>query len=284
MAVLLAVASASLLGVSDFLSGLAGRRSTVAGSVTTIAWLASVVGAAVAWLAVAVVPPVSIEATDLRWTLVAGIGVAAVRPLLYLGMTRGPIVVFAPTFALVALVVPAVLGPLAGQSLAVPELVGVVVALPAVVLISSSPRPPRLSELAGSPAVLLGVVVGALLGGISLAFSFVSTDAGILPAAVTQTMAAVLIPLVALVRLPVARPTPTLAGWGGGIGLISIVAVFASVLAFQRGSAAVVSAVLGLSPALTIVLARRLLDEPVVRVQFVGIGMGVVAVALFALA
>ena len=282
VAVLLAVASASLLGTGDFLSGLAGRRFTIVGVTTTIAWLASIVGGVVAWAVLAVVPPEALSAGDVGWTVVAGVGVAVVRPLLYLGMSRGPIVVFAPTFSLVALVVPAVVGPLVGQSLSPPEAFGVLIALPAVVLVSSSPRPPRPSELLGSPAVVLGVVVGALLGGVSLCFSFISTDAGVFPAALTQSMAAVLIPLVLLVGQPLPRPDRPVAGWAVAIGVIDIIAVFASVLAFQRGSAAVVSAVLGLAPAVAIVLARRILHEPIVRVQLFGASLGVAAIALFA--
>ncbi|MEO1063251.1 MAG: DMT family transporter [Actinomycetota bacterium] len=282
MAVLLAVASASLLGTGDFLSGLVGRRVRLPGISTTVAWSASVVGALVAWLVLAVAPPGELTATDVGWAVVAGFGVAAVRPLLYLGMARGPIVIFAPTFSLVALIVPAIVGPLVGQGLSLLEVGGVLLALPAVVFVSSSPRPPRPSELLGSPAVVLGCVVGGLIGAISLCFSFISTDAGVMPAAVTQSMAALLIPVVLLVGQPLPRPDRPVLGWSALIGFVDILAIFASVLAFQRGSAAVVSAVLGLAPAVAIVLARTVLDEPIVRIQLVGAALGAVAIALFA--
>jgi drug/metabolite transporter (DMT)-like permease len=281
VALLLATLSSAFLGAADFLSGLGGRRLDRPGASMAMAWWASIVGAVVATAFVALFPPDDLGLDDIGWSVAAGLAVTVVRPLLYLGMTTGPIAVFAPTFSLVALVVPAVFGPLIGHDLGSVELVGVVVALPAVVLVSSGDRLPTLTELHGSAAVRLGVTVGALLGVMSLCLALVDEGADTAPAAISQGVAAVLIPAMLLVGVPLARPDAAVLRWGSLVGLIDIVAVLATVVAYQRGAVAVVSAVLGLAPLISILLARTVLGEEIRPLQIAGGGLGVVALACF---
>lgn len=273
-----------LLGIGDFLAGLGGRRLAVEGSTATMAWVASVVGTVVAGVYLLVVPPEAFGGADLAWALVAGVLVSFARPLLYLGMAKGPIVVFAPVFALFSVAVPVLVGPFVGESLAGLEIVGIVLALPAVVMVSSEDRVPRPREAVRSPAFALAVLVGTILGLIALTFSAIDQSAGAGPAFVSQAVGIVGVPLAARTFGRVARLGRGMVSWGAGVGAIEIVAVIANVAAFQRGSAAVVAAVLGLTPVVSIVLAWRVLAEPIHRVQVVGSAFGVASILLFSLA
>jgi drug/metabolite transporter (DMT)-like permease len=66
------------------------------------------------------------------------------------------------------------------------------------------------------------------------------------------------------------------------VGAIDIVAIIASVIAFQRGNVAVVAAIMGFAPAITIALAWRVFHERVRGWQWAGAALASSAVLLFA--
>lgn len=282
MSVLLAGLAAGLLGVGDFFAGLGGRRSEHAGAAMSIAWVASVVGAAVAGVFVLVVQPAAFGRSDLLWSLAATVFVSLARPLLYLGMERGPIVVFAPVLSIVSLVVPAVIGPLTGQELAGLELAGVLIAFPAVLLIVGGGELSLGALVHSRSALVLGAVTGALIGGASLCFARIDPDAGAMPAFISQLGAMVMIPVITRPIQPMAPLDPVVRNHGALIGAIDIVAIIASVIAFQKGNVAVVAAIMGFAPAITIALAWRVFHERVRGWQWVGSAAAAVAVLLFA--
>ena len=252
----------------------------------SIAWVASCAGALAAGIYVAVFPPVAVSAHDLFWMLVAIPLVSLIRPLLYLGMEIGPMAIFSAVLGVVSLAVPAVVGPLTGDHLSGSELAGVLIAIPAVLLIVSEGRLPSVATIGVSPALLLGIVVGGLIGCMSVIFGQISPDAGAMPAFLTQLGAVALIP--ALSRLPkMQHMAPLTSGvyrFGVLVGLVDIVAIISSVIAFQRGDIAVVAAILGFAPGVTILLAWRIYDERVRRWQWAGAGLATVSIVLFALA
>lgn len=282
MAVLLAGLAASLLGVGDFVAGLGSRRTDHPGAAMSIAWLASVVGAAVAGVFVLVVPPEAFGRSDMLWTLGATVFVSFARPLLYLGMERGPMVVFSPVVAIVSLVVPSIIGPLTGQSLLGLELAGVLIAFPAVLLIVSGGELSPRSLVHSRPALVLGAITGALIGGASLCFAQIDPDAGAMPAFVSQLGAVLLIPLITRPIRPMSKLDREVVRVGVAVGLIDIVAIIASVIAFQRANVAVVAAIMGFAPAITIALAWRILHERVRGWQWVGAALASGAIVLFA--
>ncbi len=276
--------AAALLGIGDFFGGVGGRRVDHPGAVVSIAWVASCVGTTVAGLFVLVFRPADFGRTDFYWTLVATLFAATARPLLYLAMERGPMAVVAPVFSLVSLAVPAVVGPLTGDALGGAELVGVVLAIPAVLLIVSDGRLPTSRTLWSGEALALGCIVGGLLGCLSLAFAQISPDAGAMPAFLTQLGAVAIIPLFSRPIRPMASLSRDVRRFGVLVGLIDIGAVISIVIAFQRGNVAVVAAVLGFAPATTMALAWRVYGEAVRRWQWVGAALGAVAIILFSTA
>ena len=276
--------AAALLGIGDFFGGVGGRRVAHPGAVVSIAWVASCVGATVAGLFVVVFPPAHFGRTDFYWTMVALVFAAAARPLLYLSMERGPMAVVAPVFSLVSLVIPAVAGPLLGDALGGFELVGVVVAVPAVLLISSEGQLPTAKMLRSGSGVALGCLVGTLLGCLSLTFAQITPDAGAMPAFLTQLGAVFLIPLFTRPFRLMAKLSPDVNRFGLLVGLVDIGAVISMVIAFQRGNVAVIAAMLGFAPVTTMLLAWRIYNEAVRRWQWVGAALGATAFILFSTA
>jgi drug/metabolite transporter (DMT)-like permease len=282
--VFLAGLSASLLGFADFFAGAGSRRTDHPGAALSIAWMASIVGAIAAGLYLLVFPPQAFGRDDLLWSLGAGVFAAGARPLLYRCMERGPIVVAAPTIGVVALVVPSVIGPLTGSPLRGLELIGVLMAIPAVVLIVAEGRLPTVSGLAGSPALAPSALTGALIGAMALCLAEVSPEAEAMPALVTQSQSILLIPLVAGFVGGLAPSNSDLRRFALLIGLIDIVAIIASTIAFQHGNVAVISAIMGFAPAVTISLAWGIDGEKVYGWQWLGAAMATMSIVLFAFA
>ncbi len=276
--------AAALLGVGDFFGGVGGRRVGHRGAVVAIVWVASCVGAAVAGLFVLVFPPAGFGRTDFCWTLVALVFAVTARPLLYFSLERGPMAVVAPTFSLVSLVIPAAVGPLTGDPLGGAESAGVALAMPAVLLIASDGKLPTNRRLWSGEALMLGSLVGALLGCLSLALAQISPDAGAMPAFITQSGAVAVIPLMTRPFRLMAPLSSDVRRFGLLVGLVDIGAVIATVIAFQRGNVAVVAAMLGFAPVTTMALAWRVYHEAVRRWQWVGAALGAAAILLFSTA
>ena len=284
MSVLLAGMASALLGFGDFFAGVGGRRTGHAGAAIAIAWVASLVGGIVAGVYVLIFQPKAFSVDDLLWSLAAILFFSLARPLLYLGMERGPMSIFAPVIGVVGLVVPALVGPLTGQALTGLELLGVLVAVPAVVLVVAEGKFPSIDSVRHSPALGLGVITGALIGATSLCFGQIDPDAGAIPAFLVQAGAVVLIPLVARTFRPMAPLRADVLRFGLLVGFIDAGAIIGSVIAYQRGNVAVVAAIIGFAPVVTVSLAWRVFGEKVWRWQWVGAGLATVSILLFAAA
>lgn len=284
MTVLLGSIAAVLFGLGDVIAGAGGRRDGAADAPAAIAFVATIVGAILSGGYLLFFSDDSFVGNDLWWACAAGVIMSAARPLLYRGMAVGPIIVFAPVMALIALVVPAVLAPIIGQDLALLEVIGIAIALPAVVLVSGDKRLPSIDELRTSPVVGLGVIVGFCIGIGGLFLSLVSEDAGAAPAVVLTTLGIIVIPVVARVLGQSVRPNATTLTFGGIVGCTSVLAFILAALTYQRSNAAIGSALIGLSPGVSILIAWKFLGEKVFRLQVLGGILGGLVVLLFALA
>lgn len=283
MAVLLAGLSSVAFGTGDLLGGVAIRRSGRPDAALATASITSVLAAVVCGLALLVVPPDRVTGADAAWAAAAGLTMTLTRPLLYLGIARGPVAVFAPGYGLAAIILPAGVGPLVGQGLVGWEVLGVLVALPAVILLSGEGRLPRPSEVIRSHILGLALLVGASIGLSGLFYSFIDEAAGLAPAAIAMAVGAVLLPTYAA-RRPAPTPYRSVRGVAAVVGLTTSVAFMLSTAAYQRGVAAVVTALICLSPGVSILLAWRFLGERVARLQVLGGLLGIVVIACFAVA
>lgn len=277
MGVLLALAAAVAYGLSDFVGGLAARR--------TSAWPVAFVGAVAALggsLALALLLPGEPTGTHLAWGMLAGVGSGAGGAFLYRGLAAGRMGVVAPVSAVGAALLPVVVGVAAGERPALLVWLGIAAAVPGIWLVSREPAGGGTVAAGLSDGVVDGVLAGAGFGVLFAAMGQVPDEAGFWPLATAQAVAVVAVVAVAALLgarwLPAARSD----AWGAVAGLLATLAVLAFLLATQSGLLTVAAVLTSLYPAVTVLLAATALREHVHRSQAVGLVLSGVAVALVA--
>ena len=283
MTVLLAAASAVFFGVGDLLGGIAIRRSGRPGAAVSVAMTATAVGVVVVGLVLVVRPPEAVSVADVIWPVMAGLLMAATRPLLYLGMARGPVAVFAPGYGLTMIAVPALVGPFIGQHLTGIEVLGVLLAVMAVVLLSGEGRLPRIGDIVRSRVVGMALAEGCSIGMAGVLLTQADSAAGEVPALLVLLTGLVVLSTFARVRSGSVWPDPIVRRFGLMLGFTSGTAFVLSTAAYLRGSAAVVTALIALCPGVSVGIAWRFLGERVAPLQVLGGVFGVASVVAFAL-
>jgi drug/metabolite transporter (DMT)-like permease len=272
--VLLGLLSALCYGGSDFTAGVGGRRSDPS-AVTVIAQPFGLIAAAVAVPALSARSP---TAHALWWGALSGIGSGAGTVSLYRGLAVARMSVVAPLSAVLSAALPAVAGFLLGNHLAVLAWAGIVIAVPAVVLVSLQPTDGHGSRRAG---ILTGVLAGAGFALLFIALDRAGTSAGAWPLLPGQAVAAIMVlAWAALGRNRPGRKTWSRA-WRTGVaaGLLGGIANLLYLAATGAGQLAVVAVVTALYPAVTILLARIMLHERWSRLQIIGLIISALAVA-----
>ncbi|MFD4948017.1 EamA family transporter [Streptomyces sp. NPDC058239] len=276
IALLLALGSSLAYGCADFLGGLGARKAHVLRTVL-IAAPASLVVELMLWPVLGA----SFSAGALGWGAASGVASAAAFALLYRTLAIGPMNVLSPVTALVSAMLPVGVGLLQGEHLGVAGLVGLPLALAAVVMVSAghgagSARPSR-------TALLLALGAGAA---ISLQLIFLHqapSDSGVAPLIVGRAVSsAVTLAAAGLMfrRLGTERPAYAVSATAG---VLDSVANLLFLMAARSGDLAVVAVITALYPAGTVLLARGVLAERIHRGQLVGLGTAAVAVSLLAL-
>jgi len=273
---LLAIASAVIIGGSDFSGGLATRQdSTFRVTVWAQLWsglTALALVGLVSWSSVATV--------DIVAGALAGLSGTFSFVCFYAALGRGSMSVVAPTTAVVGAVVPVLVGLARGESLGSSTALGIVVALVAIVLVTRSGHDNRTD----SRALVLAVVAGLGFSIFFIVLSDTHDEAGLWPLVVAR---AVSIPAVAVTArvavgslVPVSGRSRRLAAY---TGITEMIANVLLLVALRRGPLAVASVFGSLYPVTTVVLAWAILRERLGRNQIVGVCLAVAALALVAL-
>ncbi len=276
MTALLAIASAVIIGGSDFSGGLATRQdSTFRVTVWAQLWsglTALALVGLVSWSSVATV--------DIVAGALAGLSGTFSFVCFYAALGRGSMSVVAPTTAVVGAVVPVLVGLARGESLGSSTALGIVVALVAIVLVTRSGHDNRTD----SRALVLAVVAGLGFSIFFIVLSDTHDEAGLWPLVVAR---AVSIPAVAVTArvavgslVPVSGRSRRLAAY---TGITEMIANVLLLVALRRGPLAVASVFGSLYPVTTVVLAWAILRERLGRNQIVGVCLAVAALALVAL-
>jgi drug/metabolite transporter (DMT)-like permease len=276
IALLLALGSSLAYGCADFLGGLGARKAHVLRTVM-IAAPASLAVELLLWPFLGA----SFSAGALAWGAASGIASAAAFALLYRTLAIGPMNVLSPVTALVSAMLPVGVGLLQGEHLGAAGLVGLPLALVAVVLVSAghgagTARPSR-------TALLLAFGAG---GAIALQLIFLHqapSDSGVAPLIIGRAVSsAVILAAAGLMyrRLGSERPAYAMST---AAGVLDSMANLLFLLAARSGDLTVVAVITALYPAGTVLLARSVLAERIRRGQLVGLGAAAVAVSLLAL-
>src|SRR5580704_10352484 len=275
MGILLALAAALLYGGSDFGGGLASRRL---GSLRV-----SVVGSAAAtvltWATLILVGGPGPSLRAVAWGLASGLAGGAGTLVLYRGLARGQMSVVGPLSAVGAAVVPVVAGVALGERPSLLSVAGVLVALPAIVLVAASGS--ARGKL-GAKGLLDGLAAGLAFGILFIGLAQAGRNAGLWPVASEQAGTLLVTLAIAVksrqpLRIPVrAAGLPALAG---ASGMAATVAYF---YATHFSMLAVAAVLVSLYPGFTVLLARVLLHERFSPVQRAGLGLCALAIAAIA--
>jgi drug/metabolite transporter (DMT)-like permease len=276
IALLMALASSLAYGCADFLGGLGARRAHVLRTVM-VAAPASLVVELLLWPVLGA----SFSTGVLVWGAASGVASAAAFTLLYRTLALGPMNVLSPVTALVSAMLPVIVGLAQGEHLSAAGLVGLPLALVAVVLVSAGPG--AASARPSGTALLLAFGAGAAIALQLICLHQAPSDSGVAPlitgravsSAVTLTAAAVM-----LRRLGEERPAYALSA---AAGMLDSVANLLFLLAARSGDLSIVAVIIALYPAGTVLLARGVLRERIARGQLAGLGTAATAVSLLAL-
>ncbi|HEY5134353.1 MAG TPA: DMT family transporter [Candidatus Nanopelagicales bacterium] len=285
MPALLALVSAMVWGVADFVGGLASRRSTPLQTLalTTPAGL------------VLIVPLALLVGGDPSGSALPGIGSALFGSmgilLLYAALTIGPMGIVSPVAAVIGAAIPVVVGLLQGDRPGTAAYVGMVLAVVAIVTVGLEPQAPTddsRHQKVSTKALLLAIASGIGIGGFMAVISQAPDDSGlwsVVWARGTSTLIiAVLGGVVALrSRTPYLAPGRSIRVQALSAGLLDVGANAIYVLALQIGLLSVVSVLGSLYPAATVLLARFVLAERLHLMQKVGMATAILAAALLAL-
>ena len=292
LAIILALASAIGYGSSDFAAGLASRTASVI-QVTLLACLTATVVVLVALPFAADHRP---SGASLAWGAAAGAGGTLGGIALYLGFRYAAFSVAAPLSAVGTAGFSVLAGLLWGERPSTVALIGIGLALPAIVSVSASAagaehagREAGQAENeegghGGRPAagVVAGLIAGACFALLLIGLDRAGSGGGLWPVATAEVAElAVAVAAAALtrnLRLPGGRPgwLAVITGVAGAAG--TILYFFAS----HDGLLAVTAVLTSLYPASTIVLARLVLGERLTRLRLTGLVLAGGCVALIA--
>jgi drug/metabolite transporter (DMT)-like permease len=275
MAILFALISAIAYGTSDFSAGLLSRRYA-AEPASGIVIAFEVVFTA---LGVVLFHGDGPHPAALEWGALSGLGGGVGTIFLYRGLAAGAMAITGTISGVLAAVLPAIVGLALGNHLSAGAAIGIVIAVPAIALVSWSADPEARADSR------TGAIYG-VLAGIGFALLFVGLDragtrSGAWPALPGQTVALIVVAPFALrgarrAGRPQARD----------LGLVVCAAVLASAAsllflsASGKGELSIVAVVAALYPAFTVLLARALLAERWSRVQATGLLVATASVIL----
>ncbi|GAB3858864.1 DMT family transporter [Nocardioides maradonensis] len=278
MGILLALAAAAAYGLSDFVGGLASRR-TSAWPVAFVASLTALLGA----IALAAVEGIGPSGHTLLWGVLAGVGTGFGTTMLYRGLAAGRMAVVGPVSAVAAAVLPVAVGVTTGERPSALVWLGILLALPGIALAASAEE----GEHPHDHSHDVGAVRDGLLAGAGFGLSFVGlghvpSTAGLWPFALSQGVSVLVIAGLATLLREHWRPTRTADAWGIAAGVLSCCAQLGFLLAARSTLLSVSSVLTSLYPAVTVLLAVAVLREHISPRQAIGLALCAGTVALVA--
>ncbi|MDT5108316.1 MAG: hypothetical protein QOE20_206 [Mycobacterium sp.] len=266
-------------GISDFVGGMASRRVAALRVV-----LVSYPVAMVLLTVLAVIVGGHVSPSAVLWGSLCGIGQAFGVWWFYAALGAGPISVVSPLTSVLVAGVPVGVGLALGERPAGLAVVGIVLALVAVVLVSrevgdEDSKPHRFTAKIASLTVGSGLAFGMNFVLIAQA----PVDAGLWPLVFARISASTLVVIIALFTRNLAAPTGTPLRLALLAGVLDTIANVAMLLALQASSLLSLAAVLmSLYPAATVALAMVVLKERVTRWQALGMVLALLAVGMIA--
>jgi drug/metabolite transporter (DMT)-like permease len=280
MAIVLALISALSYGTSDFLAGVASRRWAA----EPVAGLAVTVGLFGAGAGVLLFGGHGPDPHALEWGAVSGLGTGIGTLSLYRGFARASMTVVATLSGVLAAIVPVLVGLALGNHLSPIAAAGIVIAIPAIGLVSWQPGGDRAGI---GPGLAYGALAGIGFGLLFVALDRAGTRAGAWPTLPGQAVGLSIVAPVALRHIRAAGRVGGVRLRDGaiivGAGLLGCAAALLFLAASGHGELAVVGVLASMYPAFTILLARAVLRERWSRSQALGLLVAAASVVLVSL-
>ena len=288
LTVALGLIGALAYGGADFYGGLASRRSSTILTTLGVA-LVGLVGLALTS------PFVQAVSSYDAWTYGAASGLAGAIGigLLYGSLAIGPMSILSPATAFISAIVPVSVGISMGEGGGWSFTLAIILALIAIILVgfvpeqgAVRPRPIGLLMAAGS---------GTFIGFTVILIDLSPADSGLIPLLANRMVSstALILATAFLVLTRVVRAqTPRLPGlvqirtvWTMIViaGVLDVLANVAVIYGLRSGALSVVSVLIALYPAGTILLANVVLKERIAPLQWAGLSLALTASALLAL-
>jgi drug/metabolite transporter (DMT)-like permease len=277
MPALLALLSSIAWGLADFNGGLAARR---VGALRILA-VSSPAGALGLTLFALLIVPGTISSGVLWLSVYTAVVGTIAMFLLYAALAIGPMGIVSPLTALGGAAVPVVAGIVRGESLTTMIVIGMVLAVAAVILVSRESGPHARVTMRG---LLLSAGAGLFIGLFLVGLGIAPEGSGVWVATFSRwwsTVGMVILTLILLARSGTGpwRPFPWLLATTAGVLDAAANGLFQ--LAAAEGELLVVGVIGSLYPAATLLLAHVFLHERMSRVQWTGVVLALgAAVAL----
>ena len=277
MPVLLALGSAAVYGIADFLGGHASKRAQSL-TVTLIGQAASLV---LVLLALVILRDPVAPAADWMWGAFGGLGGFVGLVAFYHSLSHGAMSVVAPTTAMVSASLPVIVGVASGDRPGVWAIIGVVLALVSIALVSGAVGA-RGTHVARS-VFAMAVVAGLGFGFIFVCLAQTSDDSSLWP-----LVSARLVSVTAALIVTTVRGVPRMVRGVGlllalGAGVLDMTANVLYMEAARDGLLSLVSVIAAMYPVSTVALALTIDHERVERSQVFGMVLAAVALALVSL-
>ena len=272
MPVVLALVASLIWGTSDFV----GATTSKALAPSTVMLWSTAIALPVLVVVAVVSGDLVLDVTTIGWGVFAGVAGAVGLTALYQGLSTGVMGVVAPISS-TSVLIPVAVGVAGGDSLSALQVVGIAVAITGVVAAGG----PQVREFrTGGHRPILWALTAAVFIGLSLVGLAYGADTSSVSTLLVQrfTYVAVLVPLVLVTGAPRA-PAPGHVVPLGAIGAGDITANGMFAVAVRSGPLAVISVLASLYPVATLLLARRIHHERLLRIQAVGVVLAFVGVA-----
>ena len=277
MAIVLSLLAALTYGAADFVGGYVSKRNEV----LRVVLLSQIFGTLPLVLVFPLVNDGDYSSSVLTWGISAGLAGGTGVALLYRGLARGRMSVVAPITSVEAAAVPVLFGLVTGERPGTVALIGVGVALLAVVLISMTPEPTADPERDGT-GIPEAIGAGFAFAAFFILLAKTGDDTGMWPLLAMRGSSIALLATGVVATRTSLRVTPGTM-WGIVVaGVLDVAANVFYLLSTRHGLLSLVAVITSMYPAATVLLARVFLSERLVRLQIVGLAMAGTGVILIA--
>jgi drug/metabolite transporter (DMT)-like permease len=273
--IILSLASAILYGLADFAGGHASRRN----SVFAVMVISQAIGIAVALVAAPLVGPNSPGLADMAWGAAAGVSGCLGVVTLYRGLARHTAAIVSPLSALVGAILPVAFGAALGERPTALSLVGAALCLPAIILLAYE-KGESADRAKLRASFLYGTIAGLGFSGFFIAASRTAPASGLWPLLSARAASLAIVATIALAGrkgLAIAKADRPVAVFAGAADMLANILF----LVATRGELLMlVTLIVSLYPAPTVLLARIFHGQRISLPRALGIALALAGVAL----